>query len=111
MPSSITWSFPLVGDKSRKGSVDAPIVDLVGLINGHPSIFTTSSCSGRLSVFGERNKSAPEQKTKGGEWVYATHDEPDAATVIEAVTQRLAEGNLGEQELLLGRCFIPSNES
>lgn len=68
---------------------------LVDILNGYPSIFTTSSCSGRLSVFGDRSINTPEQKRKGGEWVYATHDEPDAETVIGAVTERLEEGNLG----------------
>lgn len=29
-------------DKSRKGGLDAPIADLVELINSHPDIFTTS---------------------------------------------------------------------
>ena len=33
-------------DKSRKGSVDAPIVELVNQLNDHAHIFTTSSCSG-----------------------------------------------------------------
>lgn len=35
-------------DKSPKGSVDAPVVALVDLINTHPAFFTTSSCSGRI---------------------------------------------------------------
>lgn len=38
-------------DRSKKGSLDAPIVELVGLINGHPDYVTTSSCSGRIALF------------------------------------------------------------
>ena len=38
-------------DKSPKGSVDAPIQDLVDLINHHPSFSTLSSCSGRIALF------------------------------------------------------------
>jgi len=63
-------------DRSKKGSLDAPIVDLVrgfnsrhdaaslcacviltsfhlqvGLINGHQDYVTTSSCSGRIALF------------------------------------------------------------
>ena len=38
-------------DKSKKGGLDAPIKDLVDRINGHDSFFTTSSCSGRISLF------------------------------------------------------------
>lgn len=37
-------------DLSRKGSVDAPILDLVNFINAQPDFFTTSSCSGRIIV-------------------------------------------------------------
>ena len=37
-------------DQSRKGSIDAPIVDLINFINEHNDFFTTSSCSGRISV-------------------------------------------------------------
>ena len=37
-------------DLSRKGSVDAPILDLVNFINAQPDFFTTSSCSGRTIV-------------------------------------------------------------
>ncbi|KAG0481542.1 hypothetical protein HPP92_012400 [Vanilla planifolia] len=37
-------------DKSPKGSIDAPIASLLSVINLHPSFFTTSSCSGRISV-------------------------------------------------------------
>ena len=40
-------------DLSRKGSVDAPIGDLVQLVNSLPQYFTTSSCSGRIVVLAE----------------------------------------------------------
>ena len=38
-------------DLSRKGAIDAPIADLVKEINLGDNFFTTSSCSGRISVF------------------------------------------------------------
>ena len=47
---------PPAGDKSRKGSVDAPIEDLIALINAQSDVYTTSSCSGRISVFAEPNQ-------------------------------------------------------
>ena len=40
-------------DLSRKGSVDGPIRDLVEFINTQECYYTTSSCSGRISVFSE----------------------------------------------------------
>ena len=38
-------------DKSKKGSVDAPITELVNYINRLEDYCTTSSCSGRFAVF------------------------------------------------------------
>ena len=40
-------------DLSRKGSVDAAIVPLVEYLNSLEYSYTTSSCSGRISVFCE----------------------------------------------------------
>jgi len=72
-----------VRDKSRAGGVDAPIASLIDRINRHPQYFTTSSCSGRISIFSE---SAPDdsggastvgkktKKKKGGDWVYVSHE-------------------------------------
>jgi len=40
-------------DLSKKGSIDDQIVDLVQYINAKDDYFTTSSCSGRISVFSE----------------------------------------------------------
>ena len=40
-------------DNSRKGNIDAPISDLVTYINCSEDFFTTSSCSGRVSVISE----------------------------------------------------------
>ena len=40
-------------DLSRKGSVDDAIVPMVKLLNSMDEYYTTSSCSGRISVFSE----------------------------------------------------------
>lgn len=77
-------------DKSRAGGVDAPIADLIHRINQHPFFFTTSSCSGRVSIFSEPTpksvstaddacveataNSAVKTKKKGGDWVYVSHE-------------------------------------
>ena len=37
-------------DLSRKGSIDAPIEELIQFINSQRNYFTTSSCSGRIIV-------------------------------------------------------------
>ena len=50
-------------DFSPKGSIDAPIVQLVDFVNDLPDFVTTSSCSGRISVFRDENS------TKGIQWI------------------------------------------
>ncbi|CEJ05009.1 hypothetical protein RMCBS344292_18957 [Rhizopus microsporus] len=60
-------------DKSPKGFIDAPILDLMHVINKHPDYYTTSSCSGRVAIYCpalENDKVA----TKGGIWLYVSHD-------------------------------------
>ncbi|XP_033095481.1 tRNA wybutosine-synthesizing protein 3 homolog [Anneissia japonica] len=56
-------------DLSKKGSIDDAIVPLVDKINSSSSYFTTSSCSGRICVFQEKNG----VQKKGCEWLYVTH--------------------------------------
>nr|ACO15332.1 tRNA wybutosine-synthesizing protein 3 homolog [Caligus clemensi] len=53
-------------DKSRKGSVDAPIHNFVSTINNHPDFFTLSSCSGRILL-------SSGVKKQGLKWIYASH--------------------------------------
>lgn len=45
-------------DKSPKGSVDTPILDLIDEINAYSGLVTTSSCAGRVSVFLEGAKTS-----------------------------------------------------
>ncbi|GAA0158468.1 RNA methyltransferase [Lithospermum erythrorhizon] len=58
-------------DKSPKGNLDTPIIPLINTINSHPSYFTTSSCSGRISIL-----SQPKKKAKGGSWLFISHHYP-----------------------------------
>ena len=57
-------------DKSRKGSLDAPIEELVWELNSQENYYTTSSCSGRIAVFQEPNEETEQRgrKAGGGEW-------------------------------------------
>lgn len=66
-------------DASPKGTIDEPIIPLIRLINAHPDMVTTSSCSGRVSVFLEGVKLKNEEaklggKGDGGRWLFITHD-------------------------------------
>ena len=57
-------------DKSPKGFIDEPIIELISCINGTDKYYTTSSCSGRISLFLQENKI----KQKGGEWLMISHN-------------------------------------
>ncbi|KAF2689311.1 hypothetical protein K458DRAFT_291341 [Lentithecium fluviatile CBS 122367] len=74
-------------DLSPKGSVDAPIRSLIRSINHIDGLVTTSSCSGRISVFLEGRKAeisnpepqgeliaGPGGKGGGGSWLFSSHD-------------------------------------
>ncbi|KAF4322953.1 hypothetical protein JM18_000281 [Phytophthora kernoviae] len=62
-------------DKSPKGCIDEPIVDLIKTINANPNYVTSSSCSGRIAVFcGEAaTGNGSDLITKGGKWLIAEH--------------------------------------
>jgi len=55
-------------DKSKKGSVDIEILELVNLINSHPDYYTTSSCAGRIMLFLE------SARKKGSAWLLLSHE-------------------------------------
>jgi tRNA wybutosine-synthesizing protein 3 len=87
-------------DLSPKGSVDAPIRDLIDEINGLEGLVTTSSCSGRISVFlegrkagpdgaraldeGDETRAGPGGKGGGGAWLFISHDAVDVPGAGEA---------------------------
>ncbi|KAF4135811.1 Met-10+ like-protein [Phytophthora infestans] len=66
-------------DKSPKGCIDEPIVDMIKTINAHPDYVTSSSCSGRIAVFcgiaasGNDHEAGTDLITKGGKWLIAEH--------------------------------------
>ncbi|KAL6711382.1 hypothetical protein ACN47E_005913 [Coniothyrium glycines] len=76
-------------DLSPKGSIDEPIRGLINEINALDGLVTTSSCSGRLSVFlegrktehAEEDSATAEELTRagsggkggGGTWLYISH--------------------------------------
>ncbi|CAI5729392.1 unnamed protein product [Peronospora destructor] len=66
-------------DKSPKGCIDEPIVDMIKTINAHPDYVTSSSCSGRIALFCGKNavengtQIGSNLITKGGKWLIAEH--------------------------------------
>lgn len=61
-------------DDSPKGTIDEALLPLIDSINGHEDFVTTSSCSGRLSVFLEGEKADKVTGKGGGKWLFVSHD-------------------------------------
>ncbi|CCH59808.1 hypothetical protein TBLA_0B09900 [Henningerozyma blattae CBS 6284] len=69
-------------DLSPKGTIDELCLPIMKLINSHRDMVTTSSCSGRLSVFVEGNKVHNKTvkvggKGDGGKWLFVTHNQDE----------------------------------
>jgi len=73
-------------DKSPKGSVDAPIASLVAQANRLPFFYTTSSCSGRITLFQNARG-----RRKGGEWLLVEHAPVDWEEVWRVLERHVAE--------------------
>ncbi|ANZ74720.1 BA75_00977T0 [Komagataella pastoris] len=64
-------------DLSPKGTIDELCLPIMNSINSHRDMITTSSCSGRVSVFLEGDKKGSSKigaKGVGGHWLFVTHD-------------------------------------
>lgn len=65
-------------DDSPKGTIDEFLKPLIATINGLDDYVTTSSCSGRVSVFLEGEKGCEEDGKVtgkgGGKWLFVSHD-------------------------------------
>lgn len=69
-------------DYSPKGSIDKPILHLIDVINAHHDLVTTSSCSGRISVFaGIRS----DVHAKGIRWLLVRHGIICLSDVLQAI--------------------------
>lgn len=94
-------------DKSPKGGVDAPIIPLLDLLNSHPSFFTTSSCSGRISILlsnpdssTQQKKNNKKKKAGGGRWLYVSHEKADLETILGLLFGVLEEQDVGFEAVL-----------
>ncbi|XP_024992862.1 tRNA wybutosine-synthesizing protein 2/3/4 isoform X2 [Cynara cardunculus var. scolymus] len=97
-------------DKSPKGDIDAPIIPLLKTLNTHPSYFTTSSCSGRISILSTPTATTTvKKKAKGGNWVFITHEFADPNSVqnlIFPLNPNFDSTQPSNQENLVFRCSI-----
>ncbi|CAO2651222.1 Nn.00g095190.m01.CDS01 [Neocucurbitaria sp. VM-36] len=108
-------------DLSPKGSIDEPICNLISEINGLEGLVTTSSCSGRISVFLEGRKgkiedavsaaedgetrAGPGGKGGGGAWLFISHT---AVDVAELPSQSNYMSMFQLEEISNGEARMPS---
>lgn len=76
-------------DKSKKGSLDSRIISILNLINKCSDYYTTSSCSGRISLI-ERSL---QDKKYLARWLFVSHEQVIADQLIEAFRKE-ASSNL-----------------
>lgn len=78
-------------DRSKKGSVDKGIKDLIDTINKKEDLYTTSSCSGRMMLY-----TKPERKCDT-RWLFVSHEPVCEGTLwkelvkIEKITKEIEE--------------------
>lgn len=76
-------------DKSPKGGLDAPIADDVEWLNSQQDVFTTSSCSGRVSLYQHA-----AGVSKGGRWLLVHHEQASASQVEAALETATGGGDV-----------------
>ena len=68
-------------DASPKGTIDEYCLPIINTINSHGDMVTTSSCSGRVSIFLEgvktNNSTSVVAKGHEGRWLFVTHEPND----------------------------------
>jgi tRNA wybutosine-synthesizing protein 3 len=67
-------------DKSPQGFYDQDIIHLLDIINSNPSLETTSSCSGRITLMSGDKKGQAK-------WVYKTHTIASSEQVYQTLQQ------------------------
>src|SRR6218665_1807893 len=86
-------------DKSIAASIDEPIREIVNDINARDNFFTTSSCSGRIIITGNKKFHPVEEENAEGnvkyntkknlKWLYNSHTviEDEGTEMIEKITE------------------------
>lgn len=67
-------------DKSKKGSIDTCLRDIINIINSKKNYFTTSSCSGRIYVYNLKTIFAKKHEF---DVIYTTHEKAKVSDVLK----------------------------
>ncbi|KAF1887173.1 hypothetical protein Lal_00040770 [Lupinus albus] len=90
-------------DKSAKGTLDEPIICLINTINDNPLYFTTSSCSGRISVLSQPLSTLSfntKKKARGGTWLFVSHDPADPDSLLSLLFPSPDSTRFSESQLV-----------
>lgn len=77
-------------DLSRKGSIDEPIRHLVDMINNNQYYYTTSTCSGRISLLEKPNENAG--KKKGNIFLLNSHQPVELDQLLSVIQTFTSHG-------------------
>ncbi|CAD5118323.1 DgyrCDS7036 [Dimorphilus gyrociliatus] len=69
-------------DLSRKGNIDQYILELLQIVNDSEDLFSTSSCSGRITLFEEISG-----KKKGCSWLHISHEKVQFEDIENALKE------------------------
>lgn len=87
-------------DKSKKGSYDQPIKDIIETVNSSKCFYTTSSCSGRIIIFtttqtgfefNSNNNNNSSILKSSCKWLFTSHSECDFMQVLDTIRLKLSE--------------------
>lgn len=105
--SEIGETLSSVPDASPKGSIDELCLPIMRLINSHNDMVTTSSCSGRVSVFVEGSKQNKiGGKGEGGYWMFVTHDKNELSNWFKGKFTYASSSEVGSAASQLSTRFI-----
>jgi len=79
-------------DRSPKGGLDAGIVSVLEELNGRREYVSTSSCSGRVSLFFEDDDDSAVPRKGGGRWLAVDHELSLDARVVSSLLEGLEKG-------------------
>ncbi|KAM3866411.1 tRNA wybutosine-synthesizing protein 3 homolog [Diretmus argenteus] len=87
-------------DLSRKGSVDEDIAHIVSFLNDSDSYFTTSSCSGRITLMDGVPESTNIQK-HNCVWLFVSHQKCESDDLISALVRSSGDAVLKFEPFVL----------
>ncbi|ODV60938.1 tRNA methyltransferase TYW3 [Ascoidea rubescens DSM 1968] len=121
-------------DASPKGTIDELCIPIIQLINTHKDLVTTSSCSGRVSVFLEGSKiknlkftennhqdndklildiETPDSnnikiggKGEGGKWLFVTHDKAELKNWYKDLNFKFLNDNNNNNEEIINDSLV-----